>query len=129
MLFRSESRRDYFRMPDKTSRGSPIQAYFSRQNTEGVMYVWPAPSTAVDCINFTYERPIQEVSSNTETLDIPDYWHEAFVWNLAKRLAVKFGCDAFRMAEIKEQAALLLDQALGFDTDMYPIKVEIRNAY
>ncbi len=118
-----ESRADYFNFPDKTSTGSPIQAYFSRQKDPGIMYLWPTPSTSEYVINFTYERPIQIINLGTDTFDIPDYWLEAFIYNLALRLIPKFGCSQGRAALIQQMAKDSLDLALSFDTELYPIRL------
>jgi len=120
-----ESRKDYFQFPDKSSTGSPIQAYFSRQRDPGVMYLWPVPSTSEYVINFTYERPIQVINLGTDSFDIPDYWFEAFIYNLALRLIPKFGCSQGRAAMIQQMAKESLDLALSFDTDMFPIRLVV----
>ncbi len=122
-----ESRKDYFNFPDKSSTGSPIQAYFSRQRDPGIMYLWPTPSTSEYAINFTYERPIQVINLGTDSFDIPDYWYEAFIYNLALRLIPKFGCSQGRAALIQQMAKESLDLALNFDTDLYPIKLVVRH--
>jgi len=118
-----ESRKDYFNFPDKSSTGSPIQAYFSRQRDPGVMYLWPTPSTSEYAINFTYERAIQVINLGTDSFDIPDYWFEAFIYNLALRLIPKFGCSQGRAAMIQQMAKDSLDLALSFDTEMFPIRL------
>lgn len=120
-----ESRKDYFHLPDKVTTGTPIQSYFSRQNPEGVLYLWPSPSDAATVINFTYERPIQTIVRGTDNLDIPDYWYEAIIYGLAERLILKFGCGKDRAILIKESARVALDLALEYDTDIYPITVTI----
>lgn len=123
-----ESREDYFDLPDKTSQGAIVQSYFSRQNTEGVMYVWPSPNTARDVINFTYERPLQAIDNVTDEIDVPGYWLEAIITNLAERLILKFGCSPQRSIFIKEAAQRSLDLALSYDQEYYPIKLEIKRA-
>jgi len=120
-----ESRKDYFHLPDKTSTGQPIQSYFSRQNPDGVMYLWPAPDDANTVINFTYERPIQTIVSGTDNFDVPNYWYEAIIYGLAERLILKFGCGKDRAMLIKQAAMDALDLALEYDTDLYPITVNM----
>lgn len=120
-----ESRKDYFHLPDKVTTGKPIQSYFSRQLPSGDMYLWPAPDDTEIVINFTYERPIQVVSAGTDNFDIPDYWYEAVIYNLAKRLILKFGCTKDRAIFIREEAKTTLDIALSYDTDLYPIKMDM----
>jgi len=123
-----ESREDYFNLPNKTSTGEPVQSYFSRQETSGDMYIWPAPSTAETAINFSYERPIQVISLASQTLDIPEYWYEAFIYGLANRLIPKFGCTVARAQIISGMAREFMDIALSFDSETYPIKMVMRNA-
>ena len=123
-----ESRADYFDLPDKTSQGAIVQAYFSRQNTEGEMYVWPAPNTARDVVNFTYERPLQQIDNVTDSFDVPGYWYEALINNLAERLILKFGCSAERAMLIRASAQKSLDLALSYDQEYYPITMDIKRA-
>ena len=120
-----ESRKDYFHLPDKVTTGKPIQSYFSRQLAEGDMYLWPAPDDTEIVINFTYERPIQVISAGTDNFDIPDYWYEAVIYNLAERLILKFGCTEKRAIFIKAAAKEYLLVALAYDTDLYPIKIDM----
>jgi len=80
------SRADYFDLPNKDQSGTPIQSYYSRQEPQGVMYLWNAPSSAVDYINFTAERQMQIMSGDgNETFDLPSEWFDALTYQLAKR--------------------------------------------
>ena len=123
-----ESRDDYFNLPDKTSQGEPVQSYFSRQETTGLMYIWPPPATAKTAINFSYERPIQIIENASDTIDIPEYWYEALIYNLAKRLIPKFGCTVTRAQILNGMAQEFLDIALDFDSEMYPIRMVMNRA-
>jgi hypothetical protein len=123
-----ESREDYFNLPDKTSRGEPVQSYFSRQETSGKLYIWPPPSTAKTAINFTYERPMQIINIVSETVDIPEYWYEALIYNLASRLIPKFGSTVARAQIVDMKAREALDLALEFDSETYPIRMVMRHA-
>ena len=120
------SRKDYFNLPNKNSLGLPIQAYYSRQETQGIFYVWTAPSQATSVINFTYERETQIIDGDTNNFDIPSYWLEAVAYNLADRLTFKFSCSPERKQMIKADALQYLNDALSFDDAVYPITVEIQ---
>lgn len=124
-----ESRKDYFNLPNKTQTGTPIQAYYSRQDlageTSGIMYLWNAPDSSVPVINFTYERKLQIISDPDQTLDLPDYAQNAFIYSLAMRLIPKFGCSEGRAAFISQQAGMMLSDMLAYDSTLYPIKVKI----
>jgi len=117
------SRDEYMSLPNKDTQGYPIQAYYSREENRGTMYVWNAPSSSVPVMPFTYERKIEIMVNAEDTFDMPEYWYEAIAWNLAARMMPKVGCSAARAQEIKSMAISTLNTCLGFDTDLYPIKV------
>lgn len=125
-----ESRKDYFNLPNKSQNGTPIQAYYDRQDvsgeTSGVMYLWEAPSDATPVINFTYERKIQTMENANDTLDIPDYAQDALIYNLAKRLIPKFGCSDQVAALVIAEAKELENNMLAFDSALYPIRVKMQ---
>jgi len=124
-----ESRKDYFNLPNKNQTGTPIQAYYSRQDiageTSGIMYLWSAPSSSVPVINFTYERKLQTVVNISETIDVPDYAYDALIMNLAKKLITKFGCSPALAAEVKGQALELENNMLSHDSELYPITINL----
>ena len=119
-----QSRKDYFDLPNKNQSGTPIQAYYDRQQPTGVMYLWNRPASARSIINFTYERAIMVMTEATQTFDLPNEWFDAIVYNLAKRLIPKVGCSQARKADIKEAATEYLNNALGFDQAVYPIRLK-----
>ena len=123
------SRKDYFNLPNKAQNGTPIQAYYSRQDIAGevggIMYLWNAPSSGVPVINFTYERKIQIVSAATDTVDYPDYAHEYIIYNLARRLILKFGCSEKRAQFIMAEADRTKGEMLAYGASMYPIQIKM----
>ncbi len=122
------SREEYMSLPNKNQPGTPIQAYYSRQIPYGTMYVWNAPYSAVPVIRFTYERKLQIMTEADETFDVPENWYDAIVYNLSLRLIPVFGCSPGRKADIQILAKDSLDMALGFDTDLYPITVNLQRS-
>ncbi len=117
------SRKDYFNLPNKNQRGTVIQAYYSRQEPYGVMYVWLTPDRCEQVVNFTYERSIQVVTQQSQTVDIPEDWYDAVVTNLAVRLIPIFGCAQNRKMDVKQEAIDSLDLALAMDQDVYSIRL------
>jgi len=126
------SREDYFNLPNKDQDGTPIQAYYDRQDIAGekygVMYLWSPPISSVPVINFTYERKLQILSVASETIDIPEYAQEAFIFNVAEKLILKFGCSVERAAIIRSEALRMKNNMLAFDSDSYPITVKLSHA-
>ena len=120
-----QSRKDYFDLPNKKQIGTPIQAYYSRQEPQGIWYLWNVPSDSIEYINFTAERFIQILTADPdETLDIPQYWLDAVTYNLAKMLIPKIGCSQERRIEIRTDAREYLDEALAFDSAVYPVRLK-----
>lgn len=126
MLF--ESRGDYFNLPNKTQTGTPVMSYYARKEPMGIMYVWPAPDSAIPVINFSYERKIQIMNSGSDTFDMPEYWFNALAYNASVELIPKYGCSLARATLLKAAAKEKLDLALGFDSSRYPIDVEVVHA-
>lgn len=118
-----ESNEEYFQQVNKQSPGSVIQAYYSRTEPNGKMYLWGQPNSAVPVVNFTYDRKLQIMTEPGDFYDLPEYWYAAIVWNLAEWLIPKFGCTQMRAEYIKQMAFNTLNSALAFDTTLYPIKM------
>lgn len=125
-----ESRQNYFGLPNKNQTGTPIQAYYDRQDLAGekygVMYLWNSPSSSVPVINFTYERKMQLLENTTDTLDLPEYAQQAFIFNVADKLILKIGCSIERAGLIKAEAMRLKEEILAFDSESFPIKVRMK---
>lgn len=119
-----QSRKDYFDLPNKNQDGTPIQAYYDRQQPQGVMYLWNQPFTARPIINFTYERALMILTDPTHTFELGAEWFDAITYGLAKRLIPKVGCSAQRVQLITTGASEYLDAALGFDQAVYPIRLK-----
>ncbi len=120
-----KSREDYFDLPNKMQEGTPIQAYYSRQEPTGIMYLWNPPISESPVINFTYERKLQISKIAGDFLDFPDYWFEAIAHNLARRLIPKYGTSPALATEVKELAKESLETALSFDSAFYPITMNM----
>ena len=125
-----ESREDYFNLPNKVQKGTPIQAYYERSDVAGqvggVMYLWSPPRTSLPVINFTYERKLQIITASTETLDIPDFAQYAFTANLAEKLMMKYGgVTPQKSQSITMEAQNSLNDMLSYDQAVYPITLDM----
>lgn len=124
-----QSRKEYFDLPNKEQTGTPIQAYYSRQDlageTSGIMYVWNSPVSSVPVINFTYERKLQTLVDADDTVDLPDYAQLAFIYAVAVKLIPKYGSSQGLSTLIREEAQMLKNDMLAFDSAIYPIKVKM----
>ena len=125
-----ESREDYFNLPNKSQTGTPIQAYYSRQDlagdTSGIMYLWNSPNSSVPVINFTYERKLQMLVGADDTVDLPDYAQLAFIYNVAVKLIPKYGSSQALADMIRQEAQILKNDMLAYDSAVYPIKMKMK---
>lgn len=114
------SRIDYRNQPNKETTGTITQYFYDPRggaNTQGIMYVWPAPSNVSSAMKFTWWRPIQDFTAAGDTPDLPTEWLDALVWNLAYKMAPEYDCPPQRYSMLKEQAALSLDLVMGWDRE------------
>lgn len=109
------SRNEYMALTNKDSPGSPNQVYFDPQRTNAVIKTWPVCNNVKEYIKFTGRYPIQDVDDLTDDIDIPQEWLEAVAWNLAPRLAPKYGkpIDPMIILLAKE----FKETAEGFDAE------------
>lgn len=84
------NRDDFVNYPNKTFQGRPLQYWYDRQRDIQIMNLWPVPSTAYvnQQITVWRKRYIMDVTRDTsQTLDVPQRWYDAVVYNLAMRCA------------------------------------------
>lgn len=120
------SRQEYLDQPNKTtSLSTPVNFYFDRQRDDATIYLWPAPSTAVAAANTVQMdvlRPMFLMDVSNDTLDLPQEWHEAVVYNLAVRLMPKYPVnDPAQGQLVIAQAGNLLALMKAFDQEQSSI--------
>jgi hypothetical protein len=110
------SRQEYFDLPLKTSSGRPSGYYYDPQLTLGKIYVWPTVATGITAtLKFTYQRTIEDFDAAGDEPDFPQEWFECLAYNLAVRLAPKFG--ATTSPEVADIALSTLDDLMGWDRE------------
>ena len=118
-----------FNLPNKAQLGTPIQAYYARQDIAGevggIMYLWNTPESSVPTINFTYERKIQIMVNPDDTLDVAGYAHKYIIYNLAKELILDFGCGVERAKLVLGIAKEEEEKMLAYGSSMYPIGIKM----
>ena len=86
------TRSEYLEMPLKTTQGVPTQYYFDNQRATKLLYIWPvmgAPTT--ETIKYTYQRITEDVTNESQNLDIPQEYMDLVVTCLADRLLTPYG--------------------------------------
>jgi len=120
----SWSRNQYFNQVNKISQGTVVNCYYSPQLTNGRLYVWQTTSSINDLIRFTFERPLDVVTSSTETIDFPEEWQEAIIYNLAARLTDEYDTPPVKMQSVNGKAVQFLDDLLGWDEEMESLNLQ-----
>jgi hypothetical protein len=110
------SRAEYFDLPNKTSTGRPTGYYYDPQLTTGKIYLWPTVATGVTAtLKFTYQRSLEDFDAAGDEPDFPQEWLECLSYNLAVRLAPKFGATISQ--EVAGIAIESLDDLMGWDRE------------
>lgn len=118
------SRQDYFTQVNKVSSGTLAGFYYSRQRDTGLLYVWQPPSNNTQLLRFTFERNIEDIDQQVNTLDVPTEWMEAIVYNLAARLAISYTVNPNTTQIVEIKAQQYLEEMLGFDEENVDFKME-----
>ena len=89
------SREDYLILHDKALIGRPDRYFIDRRRdtetaTRVQVFFWLAGENTTDILIFNVYKQIQDVGNAQNTLDIPFRFQEAFVSDLAARIALKY---------------------------------------
>lgn len=110
-------RPDYYNQPTKYQGGTETMIYYDPQLVTGLMQMWQAPSVETDLVLFTFERPLDDFTTLTQTSDFPQEWIETLCWNLAFRLAPKYSFPMDERTQIGTVAEAMKQKLLGFDRE------------
>ncbi len=99
-----------------SSGGTPIQLSYQPFVNYGEISVWPVPdSTATSStITIVYQAPFQYFDTSTDTMDFPEEWYKALVYNLAMDLAPEWGIPLEDRQQLGREAKMHLDNAKDF---------------
>lgn len=127
------SRSEYRTLHDKTMTGRPNQYFLNKRRgtqetpsgTPAQLFFWNAAENDTDIIVVEYYTQIQDAASSgmSGTLDIPFKFHEAFVSDLAARMAEKW--NPKRYETLVAKAAAEFKRADGSDTEMAPLHISV----
>ena len=120
----SFSRDQYFNQVNKNQRGTIVNCYYSPQLNDGRVYVWQTASNINNLLRFTFERPLEDITDSSETLDFPVEWLEAIIYNLAARLVDDYDTPIPKADRITQKAVSFLDDLLGWDEEMESLNLQ-----
>ena len=115
----------YQNYPNKFFQGRPLQYWFDRQLIP-IMHLWPTPdaSNAASPVVVYRQRYIQDVGTQSQTLEVPQYWYEAITWQLAANLAWETPeADKVDPAMLDAKAQQMVNRAWMQDRDKSPIQL------
>lgn len=113
---------DYQNLPNKLTTGRPLQYWMDRQITAQA-WLWPCSGYEFNSILAWRRRELQDVGSFTNTLEFPNRWLDAIIWELAFRMSMMPGMavDPGRLALLERQAPLKRNQAWTEERDASPV--------
>jgi hypothetical protein len=120
----SWSRQQYFNQVNKLSTGTVVNCYYSPQLVDGRLYVWQTASSVNDFVRFTFERPLQDILTGDDSVDFPNEWLEAIIYNLAFRLADDYTVPPQKVVQVGQKAVQFLDDLLGWDEEMESLNLQ-----
>lgn len=120
----SWSRDEYFNQVNKTSQGTVVNCYYSPQLDDGRLYVWQAASSVNDFVRFTFERPIEDILTGDDNIDMPVEWMLPMVYSLASLLLDDYDVPIAKADRIMAKAASLMDGILGWDEEMASLNLQ-----
>jgi hypothetical protein len=98
------SRDDYNQLGSKASQGTPNQAYYDPQLTNGALYLYDAPVDTTHTIHLDLQRQIQDFDILTDNPDFPQEAHHMLKWCLADEIALEYLTPQDIRADIKAKA-------------------------
>lgn len=106
------SREDFNILPSN-STGSPLKINYRPYINNGSISLWPTPaSTNTATVTIRYQRPYEYFTAGTETMDLPEEWYNAIIYQTAVRLAPEWGVPIADRQMLMQEAKVYTDDAL-----------------
>lgn len=131
------SEKEYNEYNNKQQEGTPIALYYNPRyesnsvqegaTAKGLISIYqPVDSTgaSIYSIFINYQRPFNDFTATTDTLDFPQEWNEAIKYGLAVRLAPIYGVPMMEYDRLKAMAKEIKDEVLGFDTEWQSLRIQ-----
>lgn len=109
------SRQEYMELPTKSTQAPPNMVYYHPRVSDGMIYLWPTGDSTWNKMIFTFKTPLNTLDATSDTLDLPQEWHDAVTYLLAEAIAPTFLGDVPGWLERKAQQKRAL--MLAHDTE------------
>ena len=116
------SRKAYMDLPQPLDPGISTQFFYTPQLVSGEFYAWPNPQNANFGARLTWYRPLMDLTTPSNTADLPQEWLNGLMWNLALEMAPEFDCPPQRWQMIQSMAATKLILIQSYDRESEPIE-------
>jgi hypothetical protein len=111
---------EYNGMPNKTQGGRVVNYYQQRDLSAPNLLVWPVPdqSAQYDQLVVWVREYLEDVTSMTQSLDVPRRWYDAVTAMLAERLCRSLPeADYRRLGDLKDSRIEAVELAEGEERD------------
>jgi hypothetical protein len=117
------SRSDWMSIANKTMQGFPTSYWYDR-TLNPTMHLWPVPPNDIpNGLRFyVQKRAMDENTENGTQIAIPYEAYDAFVWDLAERLAAIYAPDRLQIIMPRKQQAY--QRMLQATTENVPINMQ-----
>ncbi len=110
---------DYWNLPNPLAQSSsgPSVFMFDKQSTTSTLWLWPVPTNGGTVIA-SVGRSVDDLTLESDVLDIPSEWTEGFVYTLADRLMddqAVASADPATAQRITQHAIAFYQKLLNFD--------------
>lgn len=109
------SRQEYMDRPNKSNTGQVNEVHYTPKLPYGEFFVYPTPADPDTGIRFTYQRPIFDFVSNSDTADFPAEWQNALHTALAYKYASSYQMKLDRLSQLKSDADEAFMAMYGWD--------------
>ncbi len=110
---------DYDRLPVKTQQGRPTVFTVDRQRTATNLVIWPTPDAANAALTLrvSYDRVMEDITSPTSIVDVPQEWLDTVIDELGQRCAATFRIENASVALVRQRAQAGMLDILGHDAE------------
>jgi hypothetical protein len=121
-------RDEYMTLPDRTIQGVPSRYYVEKSlGTDGIefitLFLYPVPPNTGDSLEYAAVIRAKDVTSLTQTLDIPQKWLQAVRFGLAASLCFPFGVPVDRSTQFGKMFDSEIEKALNEDNEHGDINI------
>ena len=110
------SRREYYRLSNRSATGIPTQFYYDKLVKIPTLYVWPVPQKT-STFDVFIQRTLEDFDAATDEADFPQEWFLPLALGLAVLIAPKYGVPAQEYRQLQFQAETWYERAKDFDSE------------